>query len=200
MISMKHALIVAHPNEASFTMAMAHAYADAAAARNDTVLLRDLYRMAFDPCLHADELPWAVDYKPRADIVAERELLESADVFVFVYPFWFNAPPAILKGYVDRVFSMGFGFDATPPGAKPLLIGKRLISVTSSGAPKHWVDQSGALDAERRLFDEHIAAICGMRVIDHLHFGRVTPGIREDAVGICAAAVRAAVARITPST
>jgi NAD(P)H dehydrogenase (quinone) len=196
---MKHALIVAHPNQHSFTMAMAHAYAEAAAARNDAVLLRDLYRMEFDPCLHADELPWAVNYKLRADVVTERGLLAAVDVFVFVYPFWFNAPPAILKGYVDRVFGMGFGYDATPPGAKPLLVGRRMISVTSSGAPKYWVDQSGALDAERKLFDEHIAAVCGMSVIDHLHFGRVTQGIREDAVGICAAAVRAAVARIAPS-
>jgi NAD(P)H dehydrogenase (quinone) len=46
------------------------------------------------------------------------------------------------------------------------------------------------------MFDEHIAAVCGMSVIDHLHFGRISPGIREDAVGICAATVRAAVTRI----
>jgi NAD(P)H dehydrogenase (quinone) len=197
---MKHALIVAHPNQESFAMAMAQAYADAAAARNDSVLLRDLYRMGFDPCLHADELPWAENYKPRADILAERKLLGDADIFVFVYPFWFNAPPAILKGYVDRVFGTGFGYEAMPAGSKPLLGNKRLISVTSSGAPKQWVEQSGAFDAERKLFDEHIAAVCGMRVIDHLHFGRIVPGIREDAVGICAAAVRAAVARIPPAT
>jgi len=196
---MKHALIVAHPNQDSFAMAMAHAYAEAAAARNDSVLLRDLYRMGFDPCLQADELPWSRNYKPRADIVTERALLAEADIFVLVYPFWFNAPPAILKGYVDRVFGSGFGYDATPTGAKPLLGGKRLFSVTSSGAPKQWVEQSGAFDAERKLFDDHIAAVCGMSVIDHLHFGRIVPGIREDAVGICAAAIRAAVARIAPS-
>ena len=193
---MKHALIVAHPSKDSFAMAMAHAYAGAATAKGDAVVLRDLYRMEFDPCLHADELPWARGSKPRGDVLAERKLLAGVDVFAFVYPFWFNAPPAILKGYVDRVFGTGFGYEATSSGNKPLLGGKRLVSVTSSGAPKHWVEETGALDAERKLFDEHIAAVCGMSVIDHLHFGRIAPGIREDAVGICAAAVRAAVARI----
>jgi NAD(P)H dehydrogenase (quinone) len=148
---MKHALIVAHPNKDSFTMAMAHAYAGAAAAKGDAVLLRDLYRMEFDPCLHADELPWADGATPRGDVVTERNLLAGADVFAFVYPFWFNAAPAVLKGSVDRVFGTGFGYEATPLGTKPLLDGKRLISVTSSGAPKHWVEQTGALDAERNV-------------------------------------------------
>lgn len=197
---MKHALIVAHPNKESFTMAMAEAYREIASGRRDEIVLRDLYRMEFDPCLHADELPWAKDAKPRADIAAERKLLDDVDVFALFYPFWFNAPPAIMKGYIDRVFGAGFGFTATPSGTEPRLGGKGLISVTSSGAPKQWVESTGALEAERRLFDDHVAAVCGLRVIDHLHFGRIAPGIRADAVGICAAAVRAAVARIGPVT
>ncbi len=160
------------------------------------VVLRDLYRIGFDPCLHADELPWSRDFKLRPDIVVERERLQDVEVFAFVYPFWFNAPPAMLKGYIDRVMGTGFGYEATTAGARALLVGKRLISITSSGAPKHWVEATGAFDAERKLFDEHIAAVCGMQVIDHLHFGRISPGIREDVVSICAAAVRAAVARI----
>ena len=133
---MKHALIVAHPAEESFTMAMARAYADAARARDHEVVLRDLYRMEFDPCLHADELPWSKDFRLRPDIVAERERLQNVDVFAFVYPFWFNAPPAVLKGYIDRVMGTGFGYEATASGAQALLVGKRLISITSSGAPK----------------------------------------------------------------
>lgn len=192
---MKHALVVAHPSKESFTMAMAQAYAAAADMAGHKVVLRDLYRMKFDPCLHSDEMPWSQDAKPRPDIVNERKLIEDADVFAFAYPFWFNAPPAILKGYFERVFGAGFAFRPSAFAMEPLLKGKRMISVTSSGAPKNWVESTGAMNAVRQIFDEHVASVCGMTVVDHLHFGRIVPGMREDAVGVCAAAVRAAFSR-----
>ena len=56
-------------------------------------------------------------------MIAERGVLAEADVFAFVYPLWFNAQPAILKGYVDRVFSLGFGFAPGAGGTEPLLAG-----------------------------------------------------------------------------
>ncbi len=192
---MKHVLIVAHPNEDSFTMAMARAYAAAADMDHQPVLLRDLYRMNFDPCLHADELPWSKGYQARPDVMAERSLIADANVFAFVYPFWFDAPPAILKGYFERVLGAGFGFGPASFASDPLLKGRRMISITSSGAPKNWVEKTGAMASVQHNFDEHIATICGMTVVDHLHFGRIVPGTREDVVGVCAAAVRAAFSR-----
>jgi len=188
---MKHVIIAAHPNENSFTMAMAQAYMDAAMSRGYEIVLRDLYRMKFDPVLPADELPWSDDFAPAANIVAEHKLLSNADVFALIYPFWFNAPPAILKGYLERVFGPGFAYQPTPHGGDPLLTGRSLISITSSGAPTHWVVKTGGLDASRKLFDEHFAAVCGLSVIDHLHFGGIVPGIRPDIVSREAEKVRA---------
>ena len=42
--------------------------------------------------------------------------------------------------------------------------------------------ESGAFEAVRTLFDRHLAAVCGMGVVDHIHFGGIVPGIRADAV------------------
>ena len=106
---MRHAVIVAHPRRRSVTCAIAQAYAEAARALGHEVVERDLYRLGFDPCLKAEEIPDAEPPRFGEDVRREREALKDADVFAFVYPLWFNAPPAILKGYVDRVFSMGFG-------------------------------------------------------------------------------------------
>lgn len=192
---MKHVLVVAHPNEDSFTMAMAKAYAAAADMDHQPVLLRDLYRMKFDPCLRADELPWSKDYRPRPDVEAERKLIADAEVFAFVYPFWFNAPPAILKGYFERVMGAGFGFGPASFASDPLLKGRQMISITASGAPKNWVESTGAMKSIQQIFDSHIASVFGLTVVDHLHFGRIVPGTREDVVGVCAAAVRAAFMR-----
>jgi NAD(P)H dehydrogenase (quinone) len=65
-----------------------------------------------------------------------------------------------------------------------------MISFTSSGAPMDWVASTGAWDATRKLFDEHFASVCGLEVVDHVHFGSIVPGIRADAVERFLARVR----------
>ena len=187
---MKHTIILAHPSLDSFNAAMASTYADAVRALGDEADVRDLYRMKFDPRLAADELPWAPSFSPHADVQAERLALADTGVFVFVYPLWFNAPPAMLKGYVDRVFGMGFGYEPGPGGNEPGLDGRKLVSLTSTGAPDHWVNQTGAVATLRHAFDDHLAAVCGLTVIDHINFGGIVPGIRPDAVATLLEAVR----------
>lgn len=192
---MKHAIILAHPKTDSVGAYLAARYAEAARGCGHEAEIRDLYRLGFDPCLHAEELPWAENFAPRADVLAERAVLADTRVIAFVYPFWFNAPPAMLKGYVDRVFGMGFGYGAAPGGTAPLLGDRVLISVSTSGAPDHWVARTSALADLKHAFDDHLAGVCGLEVIDHLHFGGVTPGIRPDAVEAMGGKVAAAVAR-----
>jgi NAD(P)H dehydrogenase (quinone) len=187
---MKHAVVVAHPNTQSYTMALAAAWREAALARGHAVAFRDLYRMGFDPVLKPGEIPWTDGFAPAADVIAEREVLEDAEVFAFFYPIWFNAPPAILKGYLERVFGLGFAYRREGAANVPLLKGRKFLSFTASGAPTEWVIQSGAWSAMRTLFDSHFAAVCGMEVLDHVHFGGVTPGIRADSVQADLATVR----------
>ena len=191
--SMKHAVVIAHPNPNSFTATMAAAYREEAEARGGTVAVRDLYAMTFDPCLKADEIPGAQGFAPRPDIVAERGIIADADVFAFFYPLWLNAPPAILKGYLDRVFGFGFAYRRGSGGVEPGLSGRKLVTFSSSGAPAEWVKKSGAWDAMHKLFDEHFAAVCGLVLVDHSHFGNIVPGIRADAVARYAQSVRQSV-------
>lgn len=179
---MKHAVILAHPAHSSLNAAIAATYRDAVTALGHEVIVRDLYRMRFDPRLSAPEIPGPKAPRFRPDVLRERELLADVDVFAFVYPLWFNAPPAILKGYVDRVFSMGFGFKPDFGGTRPALTGRRLISFTTSGAPDFWVRDTGALNALMRLFDSHLAGTCGLNVVDHAHFGGMVSDLSQEAV------------------
>jgi NAD(P)H dehydrogenase (quinone) len=192
---MKHAVIVAHPRATSFTRTLARGYVDAVHAMGQRTELRDLYVLNFDPRLRADEIPDAAGFAPHDDVKAERALLADADVFAFFYPFWFNAPPAMLKGYLERVFGMGFSYSRMSGGTQPLFVGRKMFSVSTSGAPQDWVRQTGALDAERKLFDNHFAAVCGLSVVDHVHFGGIVPGIRADFVARCVDDLKAAVRR-----
>lgn len=190
---MLHAVIVAHPRPNSLNHAIAETYRENAEKLGHTTLVRDLYGLKFDPCLKAHEIPDLSGVSFAPDVLAEREVLRDVDVFCLVYPFWFNAPPAILKGYVDRVFSMHFGYAPAPDGTTPLLDGRKLISFTTSGAPEAWVRDTGAMTALMALFDAHLAAMTGLTLLDHVHAGGIVPGITSEAVADVLDKVRDAV-------
>lgn len=178
----KHALIISHPRTNSFTVSVAAAYAAACKGLGHDTVVRDLYAMEFDPRLKAEELPFAPDFKPQADVLSERDLLKSCDVFALFYPLWLNAPPAMMKGYLDRVFGFGFAYGGGGHSYNPLLNGRKLISFSSSGAPLSWVKQTGALAATSTLFDAYFAELCGMEALEHVHAGAVTQGASESFV------------------
>lgn len=177
---MKHVIVLAHPNPASFCASVARTCKETLEGLGHEASVRDLYGMAFDPCLHADEIPTAANFKPRPDVVAERAALQDADSLIFVYPFWFNAQPAILKGYVDRVFGMGFGYGPGAGGTEPLMSHKSLLTFSTSGAPDRWVESTGALKALMTVFDLHLSGVCGLRLLDHVHLGGVVSNMAQE--------------------
>ncbi|MBI2262736.1 MAG: NAD(P)H-dependent oxidoreductase [Caulobacterales bacterium] len=175
------AVIAAHPRLRSFTMTMANAFADSARDAGAEVAVRDLYRLRFDPRLRAEEMPDHLGAAVRPDVVREHEVIASATLFAFFYPLWFNATPAMMKGYVDRVFGMGFGYTARKHGGnQPMLGGRKMVTFTSSGAPQDWVERSGAWASMQSHFDEHFAAMTGMEIIGHHNVGGVGGGLRKD--------------------
>lgn len=179
---MKHVVILAHPNRHSLNGTLAAAYCTAAKLLGDQAVLRDLYGLEFSPVLQAQELPFAANFSPGHDVIAERALIADADVYALVYPLWLNSPPAMMKGYMERVFGYGFAYGEGGHGSHPRLNGKKIISITTSGAPSHWVQETGAFGAISALFDKHFASVCGLTALDHQHFGGIVPGIRDDAV------------------
>lgn len=177
------AVLIAHPRARSFTEAMAEGFVSAFTDAGGRCVVRDLYKVGFDPLLHANEIPDHEGFAPRADVIEERRLIADADIFALFYPLWYNAPPAMMMGYVARVFGMGFAYSAVQAGGnQPLLTGRRLVSFTSSGAPQAWVESSGAWDAMNTNFDAHFAAVAGLDRAGHHNVGGVEPGMRQEVV------------------
>lgn len=192
---MKHAIIISHPAKASFTASAASAYAEACQALGHHTVTRDLYRLGFDPRLKAQELPLDVEFQPAPDVAAERDILKDCDVFALFYPLWLNAPPAMMKGYLERVFGFGFAYGTGGHSYIPLLTGRQLISFSSSGAPLMWLKDTGSLAAVKTLFDDYFARLCGMRALEHVHAGGVTPGASQPFIEARMEEVRKTVAR-----
>jgi putative NADPH-quinone reductase len=98
---MTASVLLAHPYDRSFNHAIYETVRQTLFENGVTVFSHDLYKEGFNPVLSRDEL----GKKPAKDRKVRqytRELVES-DVLVFIHPNWWGQPPAILKGYIDRV-------------------------------------------------------------------------------------------------
>jgi len=173
---LNHALIVAHPSEDSFTLAVARRYLAAVEGLGQTGFVRDLYRLGFDPLLKESERHG----EPGADVLAEWELLQGADVIVLVYPIWFGAPPAMLKGYVDRVFGAGRVTGQPQEGAASgRLAGKQLVSLQLSGSMRAWLHEKGVMLSLRNLFERYLSEVFGLPETHSYHFDGITQEMDE---------------------
>jgi NAD(P)H dehydrogenase (quinone) len=105
---MQISIILAHPDPKSFNHAIAQTAAEKLRQRGHGVVLHDLYAEGFDPILPTAEIP---EEGVVADEV-ERHCWEisSADGIVIVHPNWWGQPPAILKGWIDRVIRPGVAY------------------------------------------------------------------------------------------
>lgn len=176
----KHAVILCHPAPTSFNGVVAERYCETARANGHGVVFRDLYRIGFDPVLKASERPTAPDFGLADDVKREIALIGDADIFVLVYPLWFGTPPAMLKGYVERVLGSGFSHDGVRKRARhPMLSGKRLLSFTTSGTAKPWLQEQGAWMSLRNVFDTYLARAFSMHDPEHVHFGSIVEGTKK---------------------
>ena len=106
---MKASVILAHPFDKSFNHAIFHAAIEALEEGSIEVYSHDLYKEGFDPVLTKNELGTDTSTDPLV-IRYARELIDS-NIMVFVHPNWWGQPPAILKGYVDRVIRPPYAYD-----------------------------------------------------------------------------------------
>lgn len=179
-ITGRHAVILCHPDPASFNHAIAAAYCDTMRAAGQEVVFRDLYALGFDPVLKATERPTNVAASYGQDVLAEVDVIAGCDVFVLVYPIWFGTPPAMLKGYVERVFGAGVQPDALQGRVRTdLLGGKRLLSFSTSAASKIWLDEQGQGQGLNSVFDQYLVHAFGMRSQEHRRFAHIVPGLSE---------------------
>jgi NAD(P)H dehydrogenase (quinone) len=95
-------------------------------------------------------------------------------VFVLVYPIWFGTPPAMLKGYVERVLGSGVSHrDMREQLGNPLLGGAHLLSLTSSGNTKNWLNEQAQWLSLRGVFDHYLSAVFSMASDEHIHFAPI---------------------------
>jgi NAD(P)H dehydrogenase (quinone) len=191
-----HLLIVAHPLIDSVTLKLARAYASELEALGHRQITHDLYRMGFNPVLSAEELePLSqISQQPR-EVVEAQAAVTRADALTVIYPLWWDSMPAILKGYIDRVFARGFAYEAEGGQNRGLLTGKGCVMLTLSGAPMSLLRESGRWRAIDILQDTHVFRAAGFNLLEHLHIDWVEPPMTIERIAsieerVCACARR----------
>lgn len=148
-------IVYAHPAADSLNGALKDFAAGHLQAAGHEVRVSDLYAMEWKATLEAAEIPERVDH--RADVLAEQEKLRWADVVIFQFPLWWFSMPAIMKGWVERVYTYGFGYGVGEHSdvrwgdryGEGTLAGKRaMLMVTAGGWESHYSPRgvNGAID------------------------------------------------------
>jgi putative NADPH-quinone reductase len=140
---MRVVVLVAHPNPDSFTHAIAERAVAGLRAGGHVALVHDLYAEGFTAAMSsAERAAYHGDVPVLDPLVAEHIAdLTAADALVVVYPTWWSAMPAILKGWFERVMVPGVGFvfddqHKVRPGVTNI---KRLVGISTYGSRWHYV-------------------------------------------------------------
>lgn len=177
---MKLLVILGHPDPRSFNHAIASTVCETLRKSGHTVILHDLYAEGFDPLLPKEEIP--EDGLVAAPIQKHCEELRSADGIVIVHPNWWGQPPAILKGWVDRVFRPGVAYrfeegDSGEGIPRGLVKAKAAIVFNTSNTE---------VERERNVFDDPLETIwrncifglCGIKNFYRRVFGIIVTSTR----------------------
>lgn len=132
-------IVYAHPDPQSLTAAALDAARRGLASAGHEVDLLDLHASGFQPVMSTPEKrAFRPGSNPPEDVADATAALTGADALALFFPSWWSGPPAIMKGYLDRMLRPGIAFDVAAPGARPvpkLTNIKRFAVVTSAGSP-----------------------------------------------------------------
>ena len=176
---MKAHLIFIHPNVDSFNGALRNTAIRSLQEQDWEVSVSDLCQIQFKAS--ADDKDFTKLSQPdyfdiqqeqfvalkngtfTKDIKHEHQLLTQADLIIFQFPLWWYSMPALMKGYIDRVFSYGFAYGKDGV----FLRGKHVLVSTSTGAPKAaWnSDQRGSIEDILHHLLIGTFGLCGLKVI-----------------------------------
>lgn len=155
-------IIYAHPNTKGYCQTVLQEVESKLKHNKLAYEVIDLYKLNYDPILHEDEHYTAGNKKITEQNVLFQEKILKADNLIFIYPLWWGAMPAILKGFFDRILTPGFAYkfiDSIPVG---LLKRKRAIVFMTSGSPK-LISLIYKFNRPSKLIKKDILEFCGIK-------------------------------------
>jgi putative NADPH-quinone reductase len=162
---MRILIVLGHPDPGSLNHAIAQAVRDDMLEAGHDVVFHDLYAERFDPMLVADEIPEHGEISPLIRLHCDE--LCSADGIVIVHPNWWGQPPAVMKGWIDRVFRPGrayrFEEGDTGEGIPIGLLRARAAVVLNTSNTEETRERTAFGDPLDAIWRRCIFELCGVR-------------------------------------
>jgi NAD(P)H dehydrogenase (quinone) len=162
--------VYAHPNRTSTTHSINQVAEQIGKKKGYIVETNDLYRNAFNPVLSTKDMKAFREGKMDNELQEEQEILKNSDLILLSYPIWWAGMPAIMKGWIDRVFSYGFAYKVREGQPLPLLTNKKAIIINTHGQPRSDYEKNGMFNAMNIVTDIGIFDFCGIEVLEHLYY------------------------------
>ncbi len=163
---MSSLVVVSHPDPESLTHHVARATAEAIRATGGRVEFADLAEENFDPRFSASDIAlYRGNGDVPADVLAEQTRLDRADDLILVFPIYWWSTPALLKGWIDRVFISGWAYDFTPGSEFVKKLDRLTVHlVPVAGDDAASFERHGVYEAFRTQIERGIVEYCGARV------------------------------------
>jgi putative NADPH-quinone reductase len=161
---MRTLVVYCHPNPDSLVAAARDRAIAGLERAGHEVRICDLYAEGFDPVMSADERRTHTEPGVAPELQRYADDLRWAEALVLVYPTWWSGQPAMLKGWIDRVWVAGVAWDL-PEGANRLRPGlqnvRRIVTVTTHGSSKFINAVEG--ESGKRTMTRAIRTMCSRR-------------------------------------
>ncbi|MFH1360236.1 MAG: NAD(P)H-dependent oxidoreductase [Candidatus Omnitrophota bacterium] len=171
---MNHLIVYGHPNPKSFNRAIVDTLKAALEEKEHEVRLRDLCALKFNPNLSQLEMENIEKNLIPVDVQTEHEHIKWANVITFVFPIWWGGPPAILKGYLDRVLSKNFAYTESEGGSKGLLTDKKVFTINTIDAPQEVYEKEELFKSMNLIWDKITLLFAGIQPLGHKYFSFVS--------------------------
>lgn len=169
---MRHLIIYAHPNENSLNSCLLQTVIESLDKEHHDIQIRDLNKIGFNPVFSMEDMQRQFAGQISDDIKTEQEYISRADQITFIYPIWWTGMPAIMKGYIDRVFSYGFAYRYDQGVQKGLLKGKKAVIINTHGKSHEEYERMGMDKALTLTSDNGIFLYSGFEIVQHFFFDR----------------------------
>ena len=164
-------VILGHPAADSLCASMARAYAEGAQHAGAQVRVLDVGQLVFNPLLQQG---YRGDQPLEPDLVAAQGDIRWADHLVWVYPIWWGAMPALLKGFIDRTFLPGYAFKYRKGSSlwDKLLAGRSAELLVTMDSPPWYFRWVTRMPGHHQM-KKAILEFCGVRPVRVHSFGPV---------------------------
>jgi NAD(P)H dehydrogenase (quinone) len=179
---MNISVILAHPNKGSFNHAIAQTVLEELKNHGTKIVFHDLYKEAFDPVLPAGEVP--------KDVVLPNEIerhckeISEADGIIIIHPNWWGQPPAILKGWIDRVIRPGVAYEFLDgdkgEGIPKGLLRAKAVLVLNTSNTEASREQGVFGDPLETIWKNCVFGLCEVRTFYRKMFGVVVISSEEE--------------------